>query len=317
MKAIGYSCQALSIGLAAALLSACSDSVPTTDVRNVEGYASSGSKAFSYTGKRQSFIVPAGVTQLTVHAEGAVGGGYRKASPSEEDPGFGGRVYAVIPVTPGEKLYVYVGGQGGAPTGGFNGGGTGGNGNGCCPTGGFGGGGASDVRAGGGTLKDRIIVAAGGGGAGEGDPYSDGYGGDGGGRTGLSGGPGGSTSAGRGGNGGSQDKGGSGGAGGTGSKPSDEGGAGANGTRGRGGDGGAGSVNISSYAGVGGGGGGGGYYGGGGGGGGAAARGSSAFGNGGGGGGGASFIESSAIKAHTAPNRHQKENDGNVVMSWN
>ena len=53
-------------------------------------------KSFYYTGGAQEFTVPAGVTQLKVVARGAKGAGYFA--------GYGGRVRAVIPVTPGEKL---------------------------------------------------------------------------------------------------------------------------------------------------------------------------------------------------------------------
>jgi hypothetical protein len=62
---------------------------------------------------------------------------------------------------------VFVGGQGNGAAGGFNGGGNAGPGG---TRGGasYGGGGASDVRAGSDTLRDRILVAAGGGGEGSG-----------------------------------------------------------------------------------------------------------------------------------------------------
>lgn len=102
---------------------------------------------FAYSGEAETLVVPSGVTEVRVTATGAQG----------YNGGLGGTVTATIPVTPGEPLTVFVGGQGGtAPSSdaGFNGGG-GGSG---------GGGGASDVRRGGTGLGDRIVVAGGGGG---------------------------------------------------------------------------------------------------------------------------------------------------------
>jgi hypothetical protein len=84
-------------------------------------------------------------------------------------PGKGARVQARIPVTAGTVLHIYVGGQGriiagfSSETGGWNGGGDVGGTTGGCNT--FGGGGATDIRVGGFSLSDRIIVAGGGGGA--------------------------------------------------------------------------------------------------------------------------------------------------------
>jgi hypothetical protein len=112
-------------------------------------------KTFNYTGGAQDFTVPAGVTHISVVARGAKGGGSNGAH--------GGRVHALIPVTPGEKLVVYVGGDGSGATGGFNGGGSSAS---TGSGGGKGGGGATDVREGGTSLRDRVIVSGGGGGAG-------------------------------------------------------------------------------------------------------------------------------------------------------
>jgi hypothetical protein len=80
-------------------------------------------KTFYYTGKEQTFVVPTGVKQLTVTARGGEGAGV-SYYPSTDPPGFPGRVYAIIRVHPGEKVYVFVGGSG--AHGGFNGGGAGG-----------------------------------------------------------------------------------------------------------------------------------------------------------------------------------------------
>ncbi|NBV14360.1 MAG: hypothetical protein EBS07_09880, partial [Sphingobacteriia bacterium] len=113
-------------------------------------------QTFNYTGSAQTFVVPTGVTSLTVEAWGAKGGnsGYTGAN--------GGYTRGTITVTPGQTINVYVGGQGALPAGGWNGGGNGGS----TSTVGAGGGGASDIRIGGSALADRVMVAAGGGGSG-------------------------------------------------------------------------------------------------------------------------------------------------------
>jgi hypothetical protein len=123
---------------------------------------------YTFTGAQQTYTVPAGVTSLTLDVKGAQGGfGFNAPS---SPPGSGGRVQAVLAVTPGEVLNIYVGGKGVDGTasvggaGGFNGGGLGGTwSGGRC---GGGGGGASDVRQGGNALGNRVIVASGGGGTG-------------------------------------------------------------------------------------------------------------------------------------------------------
>jgi hypothetical protein len=109
---------------------------------------------FLYSGAMQTYVVPAGVTTVTIETWGAQGG-----ANWVNNVNFGGYSKADFPVTPGETLYIYVGEQPTTITGGFNGGG---NGEGA----GKGGGGASDVRQGGTTLNSRIIVGGGGGGAG-------------------------------------------------------------------------------------------------------------------------------------------------------
>lgn len=114
---------------------------------------------FNFTGGPQEFVVPQGCyASVQIDAYGAQGGG----SPVVAG-GLGGHVQATIAVTPGETLYVYVGGIG-DPTGtpGYNGGGSGIGGSVNNP--GSGGGGASDVRKGGTALADRWVVAGGGGG---------------------------------------------------------------------------------------------------------------------------------------------------------
>ncbi|MBA4373980.1 MAG: hypothetical protein C0402_14110 [Thermodesulfovibrio sp.] len=224
---------------------------------------------FNYTGSEQTYSVPPGVCQVTVDAYGGQGGSGGGVTGSIAG-GLGGSTTATIDVTPGEMLYIYVGGSGGnglagsliGGTEGFGGGGPGGSYNlsSCAPNGSGGGGGASDVRRGGNGLGHRVIVAAGGGGGGGGAQYG---GGSGGGVVGIGGG-------GSGGGGGTNS---SGGIGGT---PGGAGGSGSSGSIGIGGTGGVGTCSI-------GGGGGGGLYGGGGG------AGSSGSGNGSGGGGGSSL----------------------------
>ncbi|GAA5140637.1 hypothetical protein GCM10023340_01080 [Nocardioides marinquilinus] len=134
---------------------------------------------FGYTGAERAFTVPAGVTSLHVEAVGAEGG---DGTTSEVEPAIGqggraARVTADLEVTPGQVLYVRVGGEGGgfstatyssgAP--GWNGGGTGGQ---TVYDQGAGGGGATDIRTCAAadtacdSLASRLLVAAGGGGAG-------------------------------------------------------------------------------------------------------------------------------------------------------
>lgn len=219
-------------------------------------------KAFSFTGSEQSFVVPSGVHLLHVLLIGGAGGqGGVTAS-----GGAAGEVTADLEVTPGETLYIEVGdtgednGEGGE--GGFNGGANGGGGAG-------GGGGASDIRLVPGSsllsLESRLVIAAGGGGGGgDGATSPPGDGGD-------AGSAGESNEVGNeGGGAGTEFAGGSGGFG--------------NGQSGTGGDLGVGGAGGNGELGTnGGGGGGGGLYGGGGGGGGVNA-------GGGGGGGGASLV---------------------------
>lgn len=85
-----------------------------------------GYELFTYTGAAQSFMVPAGVAQVTITALSASG------APASKGSGLGGgsaSQTATIPLLePGnETLGVFVGGQGDeSGAGGFNGGGTGG-----------------------------------------------------------------------------------------------------------------------------------------------------------------------------------------------
>jgi len=117
---------------------------------------------FDYTGAEQTYVVPAGVTLINIEAFGAEGGTSDNDAGTCIIGGLGGTAEGDLTVTPGETLYIYVGGEGfHGNVGGWNGGGES-----CaftttCAKGG----GASDVRQGGADLTDRIIVAGGGGGA--------------------------------------------------------------------------------------------------------------------------------------------------------
>lgn len=217
-------------------------------------------------GGSYSVVVPSGCTAATVQLWGAGGGGSDGSSGSGGSPGGGGGyITGNIALTPGNTLYVYVGGGGVASSstsggaGGTNGGGTGGVG--YSQLSGSGGGGCSAISTSGGTWSSSslnanilIVAAGGGGGASTDNGGSGGAGGGTFGSTGVSalvGGAGGGSGA-------SQSSGGSGGSAGAGAGS----GGGGVGTAYQGGTGGTGTVN-----GEGGGGGGCGFYGGGGGGG--------------------------------------------------
>ncbi len=333
MKSLGLGRIAFAMGAAAVLLAACGGLQPTMRAPGVmpqnqlqQRPGSTGSATprtsplgnrryhhtFKYARHQQLFKVPLGVTRITVVARGAAGG-----SPpySPRRGGLGGRVYAEVPVQPGETLYVFVGGAGsegfGHARAGFNGGGEPGD----RYSFASGGGGASDVRQGGARLSDRILVAGGGGGQGAYD-NGGGPGGAGGPSTGGAGGDA-PSGGGGGGAGGGQTAGGQGGPGGYASchSPSE---AGQSGTLGVGGDGGDGNAYYqgSEEGGGAGGGGGGGYYGGGGGGAGA----SGVYGcdgmPGGGAGGGSSYVEPKAIEWREWRGWKDAIGNGLIVFSW-
>jgi Lamin Tail Domain len=139
---------------------------------------------FTYTGGEQTYTVPAGVTSLQLQAVGANGGDGPPSGSSGSTPGgssspiaggTGGMVIGDLAVAagaaiaPGDELYVAVGGTATGNRGGFN---VGGHAQGNAG----GGGGATEVRTcsrtatscpyGVPSLLTRLIVAAGGGGAG-------------------------------------------------------------------------------------------------------------------------------------------------------
>ena len=134
--------------------------------------AGAETKSFSYIGgAEQQFTVPAGVSSVTITAIGGGGGGGAYVA-----GGRGASITDVFAVTPGQPLYVEVAAAGNSGqfccTANPGGGGKGGVGAGALAiyVSGGGGGGASDVRtvpaATAGTLTSRLIVAAGGAGAG-------------------------------------------------------------------------------------------------------------------------------------------------------
>jgi hypothetical protein len=109
-----------------------------------------------------SFVVPAGVRNVTVVASGAQGGSSTDAFGQPTTGGYGARVRARLPVLSGQTLFAtvdYGGGAGdpGSPLGLATGAG----------------GGASDVRSAETDLATRLVVAAGGGGAAGAGPGGD------------------------------------------------------------------------------------------------------------------------------------------------
>lgn len=131
---------------------------------------------FTYTGAAQEWVVPAGVTTVQVVARGASGGCGYDSTIEYGLGGLGGQVTTTMTVTPGETLYLYVGGSGysarylsGANCGGAENGWNGGGAPGRASWDSGGGGGATDIRRGGTALADRVVVAGGGGGAPDGN----------------------------------------------------------------------------------------------------------------------------------------------------
>ena len=120
------------------------------------------------TGARQTYVVPAGVTFVTITCKGGAGMWGSGSSPG----GSGGSASGKYIVAPGTTLYVYVGAAATSVTGGWPGGGNGG----ALGPGG-GGGGWSTVRGSADTIAATIIAAGGGGGGGDGVSVGGGGGG--------------------------------------------------------------------------------------------------------------------------------------------
>jgi len=228
---------------------------------------------FSYTGTEQAWVVPAGVTNIQIEASGAQGMARTAAG------GLGGKATGTATVTPGQTLYIHVGGQSTGYNGGGNAGWSGGK-----------GGGASHIATVSGLLstlsgnKPAVIIIAGGGGSA--------------GCTSCAGGTGGGTSGGNGS--------GTYGTGGIGGSPTACGsvcggfGYGGNGT----------SVYNADYGTGYGGGGGGGYYGGGG------VTPDSAYDDDKGGGGGSGYINTSFIPSDGALTNGVRSGDGLVTITY-
>lgn len=252
---------------------------------------SGGTSSYSTVGAH-NFVVPSGITTVTVKAWGAGGGGAGGGYYSSGGAGGGGGfAQSTLSVTTGETLNITVGGGGGR--GNFSSGSYG-----DYAGDGGGGGGYSSVYNG----STPLILAAGGGGGGSSYDSTPGAGGAGGGASGVDGGDGGS---GNGGSGGSQSAGGNRGTGGNngtsgsslaGGNGADGGGSSqggmSNGGSSGGGNGGIGDDGNYGYGGAGGGGGG--YYGGGG------AGAPSSYSSGAGGGGGGSSYTSGSNPVNTA-----------------
>jgi hypothetical protein len=116
---------------------------------------------FNFTGGQQSWTVPAGVFSILVDMEGAEGS---RTTNYDNRGGFGGKVVANVAVTPGQTIFVFVGGWPGDNN--TNGGYNGGNYTQACCGYAYGGGGGTDIRIGGTAYGNRVLVAGGGGGGG-------------------------------------------------------------------------------------------------------------------------------------------------------
>jgi hypothetical protein len=111
MRVSGLSRYAL-ICCVTAILAGCGGTQSLTGAQGpIIPNAASKTKTFSYTGHRQTFTVPPGVTTIKIIALGASGGASTGGYGTGGVGGDGGRVKATIPVTPDEKLVVFVGGK--------------------------------------------------------------------------------------------------------------------------------------------------------------------------------------------------------------
>ncbi len=148
----------------AAVAAALATTVPALAAGNA---LAASPTTFNHTGAEQTYVVPKNVRSLDVTAVGAPGG-FSYFLSGTTPGGRGGIVNATLPVTPGQKLHVFVGGTGavwtsvsGIHPGGFNGGGASADIHFSAS-----GGGATDIRTAAGDLNSRLVVAGGGGGAG-------------------------------------------------------------------------------------------------------------------------------------------------------
>jgi len=128
-------------------------------------------QTFSYTGDIQKFIVPNRVTAIQVNAIGAKGGTGGGGQPG----GAGANITTTLNVTPGQILYIVVGGfSGQSAVAKYGFAGNGGNDNSGAGFGGAGGG-LSGVFTSSSPLTSNALVVAGGGGGGSGTGGSTGY----------------------------------------------------------------------------------------------------------------------------------------------
>jgi hypothetical protein len=90
-------------------------------ILNKNSISTATSISFEYTGAIQTFVVPNGVTSLSVTATGASGADFGSQYPG----GFGSKIQATLSVVPRATYYLLVGGAGFGNTKGYNGGGEG------------------------------------------------------------------------------------------------------------------------------------------------------------------------------------------------
>ncbi len=106
MKSFDINNCAMRVGIAIAFMTGCGNHADgTTAIPQAMGAGSNFAhhQTFCYTGVRQTFKVPTGVTSIEVRAFGATGGN-TSGMYHRTDGGEGGTAKAVIPVTGGEKL---------------------------------------------------------------------------------------------------------------------------------------------------------------------------------------------------------------------
>jgi hypothetical protein len=132
-------------------------------LNGVAGFTQTITQTYNHTGGLQHFVVPAGVTSVTITAKGAEGG---RANAGGAIGGLGGSATGTFTVVPGYPLYIVVGGRGadGAGSDGYW-------------SSAGGGGGGSFVGVGGSMFSSfsSPIIAAGGGGGGFAGSFSGGH----------------------------------------------------------------------------------------------------------------------------------------------
>ena len=100
--------------MATAMLVGCSSHSDGSVIPPIGGNADAlpHHHTFRFTGEH-TFKVPPGVNSITVDARGAAGAPFPYGGRyMHKGHGRGGRVRTIIPVSPGETLYVVVGGEG-------------------------------------------------------------------------------------------------------------------------------------------------------------------------------------------------------------